>query len=393
MSALLHSAIAIAHDLAESARPGGHWHGAIVGGTDDDPHVRIGDTGDDLYSGSAGIGLFLSCAARHDPTGRFANLAAEAITRSLTQAPDLVRQSRLGLYDGATGIALAALLAGRLLGDDGLVTEGEKLCLSITRTPCPSGGHDLISGTAGIIIGLTHAHRITGNPVLRDATLSLARDLKAASAPEPWGRSWPPHLTGLAHGASGPALALLETGDIEAATAAMRYERSWCSPFHGNWPDLRAQPPGYPAFWCHGAVGIGLSRLRAHELTRDTTALAEASLAIQAVRDLTIRAGTASREHQPVDLSLCHGLSGAAELLITAATVLKEDAHLRAARKIGTLMIEHRDRMGTWPCGLPHELHRGETPDLFLGTAGIGLTLLRLHDPRDAIPLSPVSWS
>jgi lantibiotic modifying enzyme len=414
MSSFAEAALAIAHRLTDEAQPastGVHWHGVTVVGTEEDPRLQYGDTGFDLYSGSAGIGLFLCCAARHDDTGHLARISREAIAHALSRTPGLLDEGRLGLYDGVMGIVVAALVAGRQLGETGLIAKAEKLALATSQAAGQLGeaaAHDLISGTAGIVIGLLQAHRLTGNPDLHHAALAAARDLAASSSPEPWGRSWEsnqggPNLTGLAHGASGPALALQEAGlaadDPQltgAATEAMRYERTWYSAAHRNWPDLRRRatggdtPPGYPVFWCHGAAGIGMARLRAWELTGDTIALAEASAAIQAVRDLIIQAGTAMRAQQTVDLSLCHGLAGAAELLVMAAKVLKNEAHLRAARRVGRLMIEHRDQVGSWPCGI---LGAGEIPDLFLGLAGIGLTLLRLHEPDRATPFSPASWS
>lgn len=414
MSRFTETALAIARRLADEARPastGVHWHGATVAGTEEDPRLQYGDTGPGLYSGSAGIGLFLCCAARHDDTSQLARMSREAIAHALSRAPALLDEGQLGLYDGVMGIVVAALAAGRQLGETGLTGKAEKLALAASQAASHLGGaagHDLISGTAGIVIGLLHAHRLTGNPDLRHAAAAVARDLAASSSPEPWGRSWEssqggPNLTGLAHGASGPALALQEAGAAtddpqltRAATEAMRYERSWYSAAHRNWPDLRRRatggdtPPGYPVFWCHGAAGIGMARLRSYELTGDTIALAEASAAIQAVRDLVIAAGTAMRAGQALDLSLCHGLAGAAELLVMAASVLENEAHLRAARRIGRLMIEHRDQVGSWPCGVPGA---GEVPDLFLGLAGIGLTMLRLHEPDRAVPFSPASWS
>lgn len=414
MSRFAEAALVIAHRLADEARPastGVHWHGATVVGTEEDPHLQYGDTGFDLYSGSAGISLFLCRAARHDNTGHLARMSREAIAHALSHTPALLDEGRLGLYDGVMGIVVAALVAGRQLGETGLVAKAEKLALAASQTASRLGGatdHDLISGTAGIVIGLLQAHRLTGIPDLRHAALAAARDLAAGSSAEPWGRSWEsnqggPNLTGLAHGASGPALALQEAGLAandpqltRAATEAMRYERSWYSAAHRNWPDLRRRatgddtPPGYPVFWCHGAAGIGMARLRTYELTGDTIALAEASVAIQAVRDRIIQAGIAMRAQQTVDLSLCHGLAGAAELLVIADNVLKNEAHLRAARRIGRLMIEHHDQVGRWPCGIPDA---GEIPDLFLGLAGIGLTLLRLHEPDRGITFSPASWS
>ena len=86
-------------------------------------------------------------------------------------------------------------------------------------------------------------------------------------------------LAGFSHGVAGIAYALLElavaTGDERyrtAALAALDYERALFDAVHQNWPDLRetqtlktetnsAQGSVFVTAWCHGAPGIGLSRL------------------------------------------------------------------------------------------------------------------------------------
>ncbi|MEV8635154.1 lanthionine synthetase LanC family protein [Streptosporangium sp. NPDC051023] len=417
MNPFVESAMAIAHRLAEEALPapsGVRWQGATVTGTEENPRIEHGDTGVDLYSGAAGIGLFLGHASRYDETGRLARLSREAITHALSQARALAETGRLGLYDGVTGVAVAALSVGLRLSDAELVTASAELARAVAREPADVAGElgpDLIGGVAGIVLGLLHIYRHTGCPELLTAAVAAARELAACASAEPWGSSWGlwdsgeggPNLTGLAHGTAGVALALQEAGTLaddlpllETAVAAMRYERGWYAVAHRNWPDLRRSAtrdghrPAYPIFWCHGAVGIGLARLRAYQLTGDTLALAEASAAIQATRDLTVRVGTALRREEPADMSLCHGLAGAAELFLTAARVLNNGDHLRAARNVGHIMLGHRDLADGWPCGIAGA---GEVPDLLLGLAGIGLTMLRLHEPDATMSASPTGWS
>jgi lantibiotic modifying enzyme len=78
------------------------------------------------------------------------------------------------------------------------------------------------------------------------------------------------------------------------------------------------------------------------------------------------------------NFSLCHGLTGNAELLAYASQVLADESHLSLVNEVGELGIE---RYGTgklpWPCGVPGA---GESPNLMLGLAGIGYFYLRLHD-------------
>ncbi len=155
------------------------------------------------------------------------------------------------------------------------------------------------------------------------------------------GCSWPsialpesPNLTGYSHGAAGIGMALFElwkaSGDQrfhDVATRAFDFERSWFNPDEGNWPDLRTvddlkqRPDGpfpYATYWCHGAPGIALSRLRAWDLTGDARYRDEAIIALETTRravDEAIEDGTAN-------YSLCHGLAGNAEILLLGAELL-----------------------------------------------------------------------
>jgi len=198
--------------------------------------------------------------------------------------------------------------------------------------------------------------------------------------------------TGFSHGAAGIAWALLElfaaTGKTRFRDAAERgfaYERQWLNKENENWPDFRlvasASPPetgrlSYAAAWCHGAPGIGLSRLRAYELIGGDTMRQEAEAAIRTTTRVLNSPDGGARQG---DFCLCHGRGGNADLLIYAAQVLGDQAARACAATVGRQGIEffHRKNL-PWPCGVPDG---GETPGLMLGLSGIGYFYLRLHDP------------
>ena len=155
-----------------------------------------------------------------------------------------------------------------------------------------------------------------------------------------------------------------------AALEAFRYERSCWNPAERNWPDFREAEPEYPVLWCHGATGIGFSRLRAWQILDDKELRAEALSALATVqKDLG----------SPGNYSLCHGEMGNADLLIHASQVLGDEAWLAPAQAAAEEGFERFERRRVpWPCGLPGA---NETPDLMLGLAGIGHFYLRMADP------------
>ncbi len=413
------AAIEDAADLAAAARhivgcleatavlseAGATWRAEVVIGVDDGaPVLGYGDIGCTLYDGTAGVALALAAAGSVE-------IAGGAVRHALAGAETLVSQDRLGLFDGATGIAVAAMQVGCAAGDEVLLERAAALarrigrCLDVAVSGLPGAVDcDLIGGLSGTVLGLLSlADRVGDDELLASLTLAGHR-LADAAEPQLWGSAWPsgsagPPLLGLAHGAAGIVLALGElaalTGDGRLASAAwegQEYERGWYDADRVDWPDLReieagADPSNWMTAWCHGALGIGLSRLRMHALVGDSLSRAEVSAALQAARDCTVRVGTSLRNGTVSDCSACHGLAGVVELLLIAAHALEVEEHARAARRVAGLMLQLRRSAQVWPCGLPGA---GEGPGLMTGTAGIALTLLRAAGATDVpTPLLP----
>ena len=416
--ALVEAALDIARGLVASAEPSGEglmWHADIVVGIEGDaPVIGHGDVGETLYDGTAGIAVGLAACATSAPAPETAPLAEAclgAARHALSGADVLLEAGRLGLYDGATGVAWSAATAGRAVGDQALFDRAAALAQAVTTRleAIPEGAElDLIGGLAGTLLGLQAVASVLGVDAPSAALRAGAQRLAAAAVPQAWGSAWAtgganpggPPLLGLGHGAAGIALALAEIAGpgedaaaVQASAQGLEYERAWFDPDRVAWPDLRAvdaagEATGSMTAWCHGAIGIGLSRLRLAQLTGSPAALAEASAALQAARNLVVDIGTALRGGRTSDCTPCHGLAGVVELMLVAAQALEVPDHARAARRVAGLMLEQRDAAaGAWPCGLAGA---GEIPGLMVGTTGIALTLLRAAGASDLpTPLLP----
>ncbi|GII96128.1 lanthionine synthetase LanC family protein [Sinosporangium siamense] len=354
--------------------------------------------GGDLYGGTAGIGLFLAryAAASGDAP------AAETARAALAHATVWAERTRPGgaLMSGTAGIATAALDAAHLLGDDGLARHAARLTrATVHRIPAAA---DLVGGRAGTLLALTHLARRLPDAEDRAraarAADATATSLHTQARPGPLtGICWPSDLggaplCGLAHGAAGIALALLEHDPagpraLHTAAEAATFERAWFSPEHGTWADLRdlaTTGPTWPEHWCHGALGVGVARLRLYDLTGRPVYAAEAGAAVDSAAR---RLNDAAEHPAPVDMSTCHGLAGAAELLLDAARVLRQPALRALAAETLTTAAGHVTG-DEWPCGIPGG---GENPSLFTGLAGIGTALLRVHDP--ALPSTVAAYA
>ena len=380
------------------------WFGDDIVGDGEVIHRSLAGN---LYDGTSGVGWCLANLWAATGEDELARAARGALRHALSRAPELTDG---GLYTGTSGVALAAVTGGRLIGDLGIVEQGAELAARAAREAVDESSStlDLIGGAAGAALAL---HELSH--LLEDQKLVAAAGLLGERLADHWdgGRSaWDapdeagsePTLCGLAHGASGIALALLELGAAlenpqfgEAAQRALEYERCWLSRAHGGWPDLReldrakldsGTSPAYPVFWCHGAAGIGLARLRAYELTADESCLAEAAAAIDTASSTMLRVLTAA-DGTPTgaDLSLCHGVGSVAELHLAAAETTGDEEHVVHARRLVRLALVGRGHddvelrvPAELPCGVPGG---GETPGLMVGLAGIAALLLRLEDP------------
>jgi lantibiotic biosynthesis protein len=116
--------------------------------------------------------------------------------------------------------------------------------------------------------------------------------------------------------------------------------------------------------WCHGAPGIGLSRLRAYQILKEEKYLRDFQYAfdatMRAMKDIT-------NSNHLYDYSPCHGLAGLCELLLQSTQVFHIESHNSIAVNTGVKGIEKCLNSGKpWPCGI----HGGETPSLMLGWQG-----------------------
>lgn len=351
--------------------------------------------GPNLYAGTSGIALFL--AELHQATGErcFLDTALGAARQALHTHDMVPPDVRLGLYTGTPGIALACQVVGKLAGDPEIENAGRQLLDSLDLAR--PAGWDLLSGAAGTALSLLLAQRLNpycGHRIEAASRLGSALLVAGQTDGEDY-LAWPPDvadsarpLTGFAHGAAGIGHALLELGlaareprFVEGAWKAFAYERSWYDETRQNWPDFRhvtskaARPRGplpTMAGWRHGAPGIALSRLRAYQLSGDPNLLRDIQAAIQT----TARAVENGLATGRVGSSLCHGLTGNAEILLLASEVvpLTEETR-RLIHQVARREIQQQGASCAW------EIALCPLPGLMLGMAGRGRFLLRLARP------------
>ncbi len=341
--------------------------------------------GPDIYSGTAGIALFLSALYAESEDSvilKTINGTVQQIRATMATAPNH------GFYSGKPGIGATLIKLGTQFSRTDWMKDGEHLLNSIPVKI--SGAHeiDLISGAAGTIPALLDAYQITSNESLLQKANELGLELIKNGVEFNNTMSWTTvpgkqNLTGFSHGASGIALALLKLYEVTnnqafltASQGGFNYERSTFDSKQQNWPDFRADIDAKDLCglaWCHGAPGIALSRIEALQIQPDESKEVELKIALnttaRSINNMLLNIENAN-------FSLCHGIAGNADILLSS----KEKEFKDLAEVVGDIGIKmYHNHNRSWPTGLNSQHN---TPGLMMGAAGTGYFYLRLSNPK-----------
>ena len=272
--------------------------------------------------GAAGIALGLVRLAqlRQDPELLAAAECWNAL--ALTSQPDgrAVFNPALGitadsvsatsLYHSATGVQLIEALLGQAAGDFDRAIRATRRFLDAAGPPAPSG--ELMNGEAGLIVGATQLARALRTPTtlptgrsvlawLRPRMVALAEStLAALQEPDP--------PLGLAHGLSGPVLAVLEAEaafDVGPPTFGPQLAATLAEQLAGRPVDRWALSPGLAHSWCNGSAGAALA-----------LAVAARHIGDERCRQLAFEFGRHAAGYAGKNASLCCGMAGISYVLL-----------------------------------------------------------------------------
>ncbi len=271
---------------------------------------QLAPLGQDLYSGSGGIAIFLAAYGVTFNKLNSIQLSYDAISpmRQLIKS-DFVdmyaRKIGTGLGTGVGSIIYTLTCLSELLNDPKLLTEAVQFSKVIDlRLLELDSTHDLIGGGAGCLVSLLKCYSLSNNEVVLQKAIIVADFLfEKSTVWGEFGRLWinqsmgPSPLTGMSHGTSGFAYVFSYlhsiTGNakyLEIYENCIRYELSCFNLQHENWPDLREvaiqSDITWPSQWCHGSTGIGLCRLAMLDICKqdDPRLIIDLELAINATK-------------------------------------------------------------------------------------------------------------
>lgn len=373
-----------------------------------------GDNDRTLYAGSAGVLLFLLHYYRCYPS----NQALEVLEGGIQCLIKRLEKAPLGFINNASYstvfLLLEALEAGVGSKPDILAYLEKVIANDQTRSFQGQGG-DYLTGIPGTLLVYLHLHaRLRHSQARAIATKLLRAFLENVEVTEHGcvfhsGPRMIQPLSGLGHGTSGMALALLEYADyfqdpavLAIAKSALNHELKSFSSIFGNWPDFRAnymvsstqaavmdvlalcgETRPLRAFgdamdaFCHGNAGIGLVLARAYQITGDLRYrhFFEHSCHFTAK---TMYAVSLDNEIQKPQ-EYCHGLVGNAELFLVAQAQFQTNTYRRFARSAVLKLLAIHSKFGRFT---QLQSSDPEPLALFLGRLGVGYFFLRYLYPH-----------
>jgi class II lanthipeptide synthase len=368
------------------------WIGLRHVGTDD---WSVSPVGLDLYDGTAGIVLFLAHlgAVTGEPQyRRLAEAGARNLRNQVAALP--AATAGIGAFNGWGGLIYLYSHLAFLWDQPQWLDEGRAMAKALVPLIDCDSTYDVMGGAAGCVAGLLALHAVSpSDDLVTTATACGDHLLRSARRTTP-GIGWPSTLSsvplaGLSHGASGFASSLLalhsltgQTQFRDAAAAALDYERSLFDSEQGHWADLRPREDRQRrrapmVAWCHGAAGIGLSRLSMLSNPDAQTARWEVATAV----DATLAWGFGDNH------SLCHGDLGNLDFLLQAGQALGQQAWNAAVARLTLEILDEVEQSGS-RCGINKPV---TTPGLMIGLAGIGYGMLRLAHPQTVPPITTLS--
>ncbi|PED43150.1 DUF4135 domain-containing protein [Bacillus cereus] len=271
--------------------------------------------GNDLYSGKGGHLFLLICIYIKRPHAKlkkeiddyYAELYLEFVKK---------KELTIGVYDGDASILYLTHLMIQYMGENHQYNTELMVILKRFSTDYSLEQEtkmDVISGIAGFLIVLMRIQKYESNEIVQELTIKSVQKLLNSCLTQVKGElTWEKGYTGFSHGNAGIiyALALFQTNYPDpkihkVILEALLYEKK--NRNQQGWIDGRSQNKQEDFnSWCHGALGIEISR---NAILEECSNLDDTIITILK-EDLQYAKKTKSLRRFHINNSLCHGKFG-----------------------------------------------------------------------------------
>jgi type 2 lantibiotic biosynthesis protein LanM len=345
-----------------------------------------------LYDGLAGIILYLATYSNFCESDTIPYEKLQHLHHSVS---NLLESSELkGNFSAYYGLGsyiyyIEKLRELNILTTENVTKQYEKFCFQLTKNLDNIHATDFIGGLAGILKLLSLLYKTHKLPLLKKTAYLVYRSLLSKAKRENNQLYWEADsfkdtvLTGFSHGLTGICYALSEFSLIASTetkkdivnviTKALRYEDKFFDHDKRDWKDNRQNNMTFSSpFWCHGATGILLGRLK---IKQNMGTMCSVNYINDAL-STTLKYGD---DHTQGN-SLCHGTLGNLDSLLAI-----KDAPFLAERKeeieqtINKWLTHYREEMITsgWNNGVKNDF---SSVGFMLGRTGQLYTLLRAQN-------------
>lgn len=335
---------------------------------DDNKQWDVGTAEGDLYQGLSGVALFYHYL--YQTTHDLKYKKYRDYTFNMAMKKVLISKYNSGVLGYASIIYPAVKVLEN--GSERKYKQAIQEAFTFINNSLNTLDHiDWLHGKSSVIEMLLLAYKINADEVYIETAISYAIEIMNSEITDNL------QLGGLAHGFSGIASTLLKLGHLtnreditNFGLNLLKKDQQLFDEKLQGWLDNRISEPTTQHFWCHGSVGIGLSRLNILEYTTfDDQEIQEDILkSIRALENVDFLKNDC----------LCHGNMGLSEYYIELFKQTKNEAYYKKAISIGLSVLENQKQTNRYNLT---EFYGFKSIGLFKGLSGIGYAYLRLANP------------
>jgi type 2 lantibiotic biosynthesis protein LanM len=336
-----------------------------------------------LYNGSLGIAVFIGAYSKIFRNKKAKDQSYQIVKPIIKkiysiESMRMLKLIGIGGYTGAGSLIYGFAVLYNLTKNKVFLKCALKITSLINDDLIKKDNNlDLLDGVSGMILALIYLYNFNKDKNIRSLAIKCGEYLiKQPRIKYNYFSSWKGKkintklpLTGISHGASGFALALIKLSKIsnnkkfyKYGVDCIKYENSVYSIKKKNWPDFRNVKGKWPCQWCHGAVGVGLSRL---DLLNNNINLRV---------DLKKAINSAIVNWPNSKDTICCGTMGSIIFMNRISNIYNNKKFKNLSIEWISSVINLAEKTGDYRLGANYKFN----PGLFLGLSGVGYTILRM---------------